>query len=99
MVANASDGMLLHQFADINECNGDSGCDMNAVCRNTLGSYTCTCHGGYIGDEFTCRGMQLQINRSYSYSEKPASPITAILLTCIIRSHLSNIAINRNKPV
>ena len=37
-------------FSDINECtNGDNECDKNhASCDNTVGSYTCSCDGGYM---------------------------------------------------
>lgn len=43
---------------DIDECtDGDSSCDVNAVCTNTHGSYTCTCQSGYSGDGVICEGM------------------------------------------
>ena len=42
---------------DINECSSNShSCDVNAVCRNTLGSYTCACKPGYSGNGRTCSG-------------------------------------------
>ena len=42
---------------DINECSTNShSCDVNAVCGNTLGSYTCACKPGYWGNGRTCSG-------------------------------------------
>ena len=40
---------------DIDECI--NGCDVNAVCTNTHGSYTCTCQSGYSGDGVICEGV------------------------------------------
>ena len=38
-------------FTDIDECNSTlNNCDGNATCTNTIGSYQCTCHGGYTGN-------------------------------------------------
>lgn len=40
---------------DINECaRGTAGCDINAACLNTNGSYSCTCHLGYKGNGYHC---------------------------------------------
>ena len=49
--------MLIFYFADINECT-DNGhnCDDNAVCNNTVGSFTCSCNAGYSGNGVTCTG-------------------------------------------
>jgi hypothetical protein len=44
-------------FVDINECTeGTSGCGQ--VCRNTIGSYICSCRTGYRldNDNRGCRG-------------------------------------------
>ncbi|CAH3141332.1 unnamed protein product, partial [Pocillopora meandrina] len=36
---------------DVNECvEGLHGCDRNAICDNTVGSYNCTCRPRLIGD-------------------------------------------------
>jgi hypothetical protein len=39
---------------DIDECFGENNCDVNALCTNTQGSYTCACKEGFSGDGFTC---------------------------------------------
>nr|XP_054762093.1 mucin-4-like [Lytechinus pictus] len=40
---------------DVNECtSGFHGCDVNAQCVNNIGSYTCVCLAGYIGNGFSC---------------------------------------------
>ena len=42
---------------DINECTTKTyTCDVNAVCKNTQGSYNCTCRDGFHGDGKYCFG-------------------------------------------
>ena len=44
-------------YSDVDECTASSPvCDVNAICQNTRGSYSCTCKIGYFGDGKTCRG-------------------------------------------
>ena len=43
-----------NSFPDINECNGNNRCSMNANCNNTDGSYTCSCLIGFEGDGINC---------------------------------------------
>lgn len=44
---------------DINECAaGSAKCDMNADCRNTEGSYNCTCKTGFTGNGTSCSGKR-----------------------------------------
>ena len=41
--------------ADLDECiAGLHDCDDNAVCTNTLGSFTCTCKPNFEGDGVIC---------------------------------------------
>ena len=45
-------------FTDINECiDNVHNCDANAVCNNTVGSFTCSCKTGYSGNGVMCMGM------------------------------------------
>ncbi|CAH3182773.1 unnamed protein product, partial [Porites lobata] len=42
-------------FPDINECEaGKHNCYANASCKNTEGSFVCTCKPGYSGDGVNC---------------------------------------------
>ena len=44
-------------MADRDECvDGGATCDANAECRNTLGSFQCSCRAGYTGNGETCTG-------------------------------------------
>ncbi|CAH3165282.1 unnamed protein product, partial [Pocillopora meandrina] len=45
-------------FTDFDECKTNTySCDDNAACKNTVGSYTCTCKSGYSGDGKTCNDV------------------------------------------
>ena len=42
---------------DINEClTNNGGCDTNATCSNTIGSFECYCNSGYYGNGLSCIG-------------------------------------------
>ena len=44
-------------FVDDDEClKTPPVCDINANCKNTLGSYLCSCKEGFNGDGKTCQG-------------------------------------------
>lgn len=47
------------QVADENECKYRP-CDVFAHCTNTLGSFTCTCFPGYVGDGLHCEGRMMK---------------------------------------
>ena len=52
--------------SDIDECSSNShSCDMNAVCNNTRGLYTCACKPGYSGDGKNCTGKLYPHNKHY----------------------------------
>ena len=45
-----------YSLTDADECNTSvSVCDVNADCKNTLGSYRCSCRAGFSGDGHTCK--------------------------------------------
>jgi len=51
--------------SDIDECaTNNGGCDTNAVCVNTVGSYFCYCKLGYHGDGIDCTGEAQAYNIS-----------------------------------
>ena len=52
---------MAMSFTDVDECSDASlnDCDVNAVCANSLGGYSCTCEEGYTGDGTECSGKLL----------------------------------------
>ena len=44
-------------FSDIDECAAETNpCGVDAVCTNTLGSYQCSCSGGFEAVNGVCVG-------------------------------------------
>ena len=44
-------------FSDIDECSSKThDCDRTALCKNTEGSFSCTCKPGYKRDGKKCKG-------------------------------------------
>ena len=53
MLNKEDEGRLIKTClsTDVNECvEGLHGCDPNAICDYTVGSYNCTCRPGLLGD-------------------------------------------------
>ena len=49
---------LFLLLADINEClKNISGCDLQANCTDTDGSYMCACNAGFYGSGQNCTGV------------------------------------------
>ena len=47
----------MFYFSAIDECATNyHSCDVNAVCRNIVGSYNCTCKVGFYGNGRKCFG-------------------------------------------
>ena len=50
--------ILYNFFEDFNECiMGTDNCHSEAICNNTIGTFTCYCKKGYSGNGTTCVGM------------------------------------------
>ena len=48
---------FFHVRAEINECTTDvDDCHAQAICSNSVGSFSCTCHTGYTGNGKHCSG-------------------------------------------
>ncbi|XP_065053803.1 uncharacterized protein LOC135682724 [Rhopilema esculentum] len=51
----AESNQVQVQIYDVDECHyKNHTCDLNATCANTLGSFTCTCNAGFVGNGFKC---------------------------------------------
>ena len=49
--------LYLFSVSDINECDtAGNPCHTNATCRNTVGSFQCSCKTGFIGNTTSCLG-------------------------------------------
>ena len=46
--------MMPYITADVNECAVGNPCGVNAICVNTIGSYTCDCVDGYVANGSMC---------------------------------------------
>ncbi|XP_028390636.1 matrilin-2-like, partial [Dendronephthya gigantea] len=45
---------------DIDECSEDSNsCPANSECKNTIGSFTCSCNSGYVGNGTICQVSEI----------------------------------------
>ena len=64
--------IVLYSFLklDFDECGGNNNhCHQNAICTNTIGSYSCRCSVGYAGDGLLCRGIMFEVpSCSFSFN-------------------------------
>ena len=61
---------MINRLSDINECEANP-CQNDGTCRNTVGSFICTCAAGYNG--YTCQ------NGKYSVSNGLKSNLDTLL--------------------
>ena len=53
---------ILSPCTDVDECtSGTHNCDANAMCTNTIGSFSCKCNAGFTGNGQTCSGKRYDI--------------------------------------
>lgn len=54
--------IVVHTYADVDECVDAAVCHPNATCMNVIGSFGCLCGPGFTGDGVTnCTGKQLYV--------------------------------------
>ena len=52
--------IVIVYITEVNECVlSTHNCDTNAVCTDTVDSYTCKCISGFTGNGFKCTGRKL----------------------------------------
>ena len=57
---------LFFLILDFDECSlGSHDCSADAYCSNTVGSFTCTCNRGFVGDGKTCLSKK---RKFYTYN-------------------------------
>ena len=67
-VDGLNDCFIFFFKLDFDECGGNNNhCHQNAICTNTIGSYSCRCSVGYVGDGLLCRGIMFKAP-SFSFS-------------------------------
>ena len=49
-----------HYFVDLNECLTEP-CHPNALCTDILGGFSCSCKGGFTGNETFCEGRRCML--------------------------------------
>ena len=60
------DVSFFSDFLDVNEClTKNGGCDKHAKCTNTVGSRTCACNKGFVGNGLKCIGRLNPIFNRY----------------------------------
>ena len=70
----------IDSISDIDECVYQQ-CDVNAICNNTFGSFSCSCDSGYMGDGMNCTG-EIWNGGQRNYS------LRSICIKCIVGLYL-----------
>jgi len=79
--------------SDIDECaEGKHNCSATAVCKNTEGSYNCTCNPGYYGDGTYCKEASTckEIFDTNLYKENKAYILSVESKKIPIYCHMTN---------
>ena len=69
-------------FSDLDECQGQSNCHEDASCKNTHGSYTCTCKKGFEGNGKHCEAKSNAKGKNVSYKNYFAKFNFNVFTTC-----------------
>ena len=66
---NKLGNLVFSLFSDIDECTSKPhNCDRNALCKNTEGSFSCTCKPGYKRDGKKPMERSVKVNISVAHA-------------------------------
>lgn len=66
-------------------------CDTSATCTNTVGSFTCECQAGLIGDGVICTGKFIYMTRLFSFIWMYVKILMNVMQRLIIVMPLPNV--------
>ena len=89
LLFNIGNGIICN---DIDECLvSNGGCDVNAMCSNTLGSRMCTCKSGYSGNGTYCANIDECLTNNGGCSSNANCADTIGSRTCQCKTGYSGI--------